>query len=213
MVYRTPNGHGVERGMRGSGRHRPAGRRGAAGRRRHAPEGRRSVRMTVPLHDDAARLELRVLPDAALVATVRRFVGDLSSRVIIDREITSRVTVATHELLDNATRYSSDGCLLLVELKRAGNEAGVVIVTENQVNEDHQRQLARLVEEMRASSDSSAYYRDLIRQVAQRKDGAGLGLGRVHAESELAVSSTFEGDVVRIRAEGRFSLTTGAALR
>ena len=41
--------------------------------------------------------------------TVRRFVGEFYERVLGDADITSRLVVATHELLENAVRYSVDG--------------------------------------------------------------------------------------------------------
>ncbi|HVH48175.1 MAG TPA: ATP-binding protein [Labilithrix sp.] len=170
--------------------------------------------MTATNDSEVTHLELRLSPDPTLVATVRRFVGDLCARVLGDADVTSRVIVAAHELLDNAARYSArDGCLLRVELQRIGNEAAVVIVTENKVSEERRREIAGLIRDMDASSDRAAFYQGLLRRAAKRSEGSGLGLGRVHAESELTLSSSLQGDIVRIRAEGRFSLMTGAALR
>lgn len=170
--------------------------------------------MTSSSESGVTHLELRLAPDATVVATVRRFIGELCARVLGDADVTSRVVVATHELLDNASRYASrEGCLLRVEVQRKGNEALIVIVTENRISADRVREINALVEEMDASSDRSAFYQTLLRRSAKRKEGSGLGLGRVHAESELTLTTVFVDDLVRIRAEGRFSLSTGAVIR
>lgn len=170
--------------------------------------------MTHSPANDAAHFELRVSPDVTVVATVRRFVGDLCARIFTDPDVISRVIVATHELLDNAARYAlADTCWVRVEVQRAGDEAGVVIVTENRVNEERRRELAEVIDELTASVSRESYYQDVLRRVANRPEEGGLGLARVHAESELCLSSTLHGDVVQVRAAGRFSLSTGAALR
>jgi len=158
--------------------------------------------------------ELSLSPDAPLVVTVRRFVGELCGRFVADGDVTSRVIVATHELLDNAVRYASgDVTRIRVELHRLAEEIGVVIVTKNRLDEDRSRQLDSILGEMNASSDRAVYYRDLVRRAAEQVERSGLGLGRVHAEAGLDVSGRFEEDSVLIRAEGRFRLAKGAPLR
>ncbi|MBX3198054.1 MAG: ATP-binding protein [Labilithrix sp.] len=155
--------------------------------------------------------ELSVSPDPTLIASVRRFVAELCGRVLADGDITARVVVATHELLDNAVRYATrDASRIRVELHHLGADVGVVIVTKNRLDEDRGRDLRRLLDDMKASSDRRAYYTALMRRVA---DGAGLGLGRVHAEAGLDLSGRFEEDSVLIRAEGRFAPAKGAARR
>jgi Histidine kinase-like ATPase domain len=158
--------------------------------------------------------ELSLVPDATLITTVRRFVGELCTRVLADADITSRVVVATHELLDNAVRYASrDASGIRVELQRLGEKVKVVIVTKNRLSDERGRRLRGLLDEMRASSDRAHFYRELLGRVARRVDGSGLGLGRVHAESELDVSGRFEEDLVLVRAEGAFPLTHGGPPR
>src|SRR5258708_4027383 len=133
--------------------------------------------MTHSLPSDAAHFELRVSPDVTVVATVRRFVGDLCSRIFSDADLSSRVIVATHELLDNAARYAlSDTCWVRVEVKRAGDEADVVIVTENRVNEERRRELAEVIGELTGSVNRESYYQDVLRRVANRPEEGGLGL-------------------------------------
>jgi hypothetical protein len=150
---------------------------------------------------------MSVTRDTTLIATVRRFVGELCMRVLDDPNVTSRVVVATHEMLDNAVRYASrEGSQIRVTVQRVRDEANVVIDTTNGLDADRARDLQRVLDELRAGSDRPALYLSLIRRAARREGGSGLGLGRVYAESELDLSGRFEDDVVHLRAEGRFSL-------
>ena len=58
--------------------------------------------------------------------------------------------------------------------------------------------------EMRMGVGRDAFYQVLLHRTAKRKEGSGLGLGRIHAEAELDLSCQIDGDVVQLRAEGRF---------
>ena len=55
------------------------------------------------------------------------------------------------------------------------------------------------------AEDPEALYNQLVRRAAKRRDGgSGLGLGRIRAEADLALSYAIEGDTVVVTAEGRF---------
>src|SRR5215217_7663315 len=56
-----------------------------------------------------ARFELAFSPNMRLIAVVRRFVSEFYNQVLSDPETTSRLTLASHELLENAVKYSFDG--------------------------------------------------------------------------------------------------------
>jgi anti-sigma regulatory factor (Ser/Thr protein kinase) len=59
--------------------------------------------------EKTASFELNFRPNVALVSVVRRFVTEFYQRFLSDADGTSRVALATHELLENAVRYSKDG--------------------------------------------------------------------------------------------------------
>src|SRR5580658_9449719 len=59
--------------------------------------------------DPVAYFELNFKPNVALVSVVRRFVTEFYQRFLSDPDGTSRVALATHELLENAVKYSKDG--------------------------------------------------------------------------------------------------------
>lgn len=157
----------------------------------------------------SACFELSVAPEAITIASVRRFLGELCARLLSNREITSKVLVATHELLDNSIRHSSSQAAsgIRVELHRSVQDVRVVIVTRNHASDVRKSELTRIIDEVHASSERASFYQVLLERVAKGIDGAGLGLGRVHVEADFDLSVRFEEDVVIVRAEGRFPLT------
>jgi anti-sigma regulatory factor (Ser/Thr protein kinase) len=159
-----------------------------------------------------AYCELSFSPNASLISTVRRFVGEFYQRVLGDADLTSRLEVATHELLENAVRYSADAqSTIRVAVKREAGEIDVVIDTRNRARMENVGELKQLLEELHGSSDRAGFYQVLMKRTAKRKVGSGLGLGRIFAESELDLSARFEEDIVHLRASGRFPSSQGGS--
>lgn len=156
----------------------------------------------------ATEVELRFSPDTGLVPTVRRFVGDFYERVLHDADVVSRLVVATHELLDNAVRYSSDGVSVLrIAVRPEPGRAHVVIETENRSTAERREELMRLLSEMSSAPDRDGFYLVLMGRSAKRTSGSGLGLGRIYAETEMDVRCQITHDTVRLFAEAQFPLT------
>ncbi len=154
---------------------------------------------------DDAYCELSFSPNASLVPTVRRFVGEFYERVLGDAEVTSRLVVATHELLENAVRYSIDSqSSIRIGVKKEAGMTHVRIDTRNRTADGNRNELASLLDEMKAAGNRDTFYQTLLRRSAKRTDGSGLGLGRIHAESEMDLSCRLDGDVVHLRAEAAF---------
>lgn len=153
-----------------------------------------------------AYCELSFSPNVALIPTVRRFVGDFYECVLGDPKIASRLVVATHELLDNAIRYSVDGqSAIRIGVGRAGGHVCVQVETRNKTTQERGNEVVRLVHEMNGARDPAGFYQKLIHQTARRTDGSGLGLGRIHAESEMDLTCELRGELLRLRAEARFA--------
>src|SRR6188474_1597550 len=93
-----------------------------------------------------------------LVSIVRRFVSDFYDRTLADPDATSRVALATHELLENAVKYSRDGrAKVRIEVSGRGERVRVRIRTRNRANPADAEHIRRTIEEM-TSMDANVYY-------------------------------------------------------
>jgi hypothetical protein len=153
--------------------------------------------------------ELTFRPNVELISIVRRFVSDFYDRMIEDKDTVSRMALATHELLENAVKYASDGVTFLSITFEPGEASSVVSIRlMNQANAEHIAALATIFEEMGQHDDPFTHYQVTMARSAKRKVGSGLGLVRVRAEGEMTMSHTIEDDRVTILAQ-----TTVAARR
>jgi anti-sigma regulatory factor (Ser/Thr protein kinase) len=148
--------------------------------------------------------ELAFSPCVSQVSTVRRFVSDFYGRMLADADATSRIALATHELLENTVRYSLDGkTAIRIGLRREEGATVVEIQTRNRSSQENATTLTRLLDEMAQAPDANEFYLILMQRSAKRRDGSGLGMGRIRAESEMQVSYRLEGDVIALLAEAR----------
>ncbi|MCW5831997.1 MAG: ATP-binding protein [Labilithrix sp.] len=163
------------------------------------------MRAECPESDDAL-FELRFAPSVALVSTVRRFVSDFYDELLKDRDASHRLGMATHEMLENAVHYSSDHrSELVVSLHRVNGQFLVTIRTTNRATDERLSKVRRALDEVVTAPDPMDLYNQLVRRAAKRTDGgSGLGLGRIRAEADLALSYSIEGDTLVLTAEGRF---------
>jgi anti-sigma regulatory factor (Ser/Thr protein kinase) len=154
--------------------------------------------------DAHAYFEIAFTPCVSQVSTVRRFVREFCAEMIGDPDATSRIALATHELLENTVRYSLDGkTAIRVEVRREKGATFVEIQTRNRASRENATSLALLLEEMARAPDPNEFYLTLMKRTASRGDGSGLGMGRIRAEGEMQVRYRIEGDVVALHAEAR----------
>jgi hypothetical protein len=155
---------------------------------------------------DDAHFELSFSPNVRLVAPVRRFVSEFYARALGDPEVSSQLAVATHELLDNTVRYSVDGnTTIRIGIQREGGELHVTIHTRNRAPSGHIEALRQILDELRATDDPDQHYQVMMRRSVQRKEGSGLGLGRIHAETGMNVEYRIDGDEVHLTAHAAFA--------
>lgn len=156
--------------------------------------------------------ELRFSPDVALVASVRRFVGDFYVRLLGDEDIAHRVAMATHEMLENAVSYSTDQrSEFRISARRNGLEASVSLETKNRATPERLALVRSALEEVVGAPDPAALYLHQMRRAAKRRDGgSGLGLGRIRAEADLTISFEIVDDLLTLTAEGTYALPHGA---
>lgn len=127
-------------------------------------------------------------PNTALVSTVRRFVADFYQSWL-PPELTSQVALATHELLENAVLYASDGHTEVhIEIAPLEQGQAVRIRTRNAASPEDLEVLRAAFAELSAAEDPDVYYQTVLRRSAQRTDGSGLGLARILAEAGMAMT-------------------------
>jgi hypothetical protein len=146
--------------------------------------------------------ELAFRPSVALTSVVRRFVSEFYQHVLRDADLAARLALATHELVENAVKYSVDGdSTLRVELDRA---RGIVTVTTRNVSEPrHIDRLRARFAEMDAAKDDFSFYQTLLRRSTSEKGGSGIGLARIRCEADMDLTLEIGGDRVGICARSR----------
>ena len=164
------------------------------------------------LASEDALFELRFQPSVALVSTVRRFVTDFYRELFLDADVSHKLAMATHEMLENTVHYSIDRrSELVISLHRVGTQYVVTIRTKNRASDERLHKVRCALDEVVSAEDPGALYNELVRRAAKRRDGgSGLGLGRIRAEADLELSYAIEGDTVVVTAEGRFQQRTSA---
>ena len=173
------------------------------------------LRPAVGGNETGASFELCVPRDGSSSSTsilpmVRRFVRELCMRTLFDPDVTTRVVVASHELLDNAVRHGErDGSSIRVSIARTASEADVVIDTSNFVDALRASALREFLA-MLAREGASPHYACALQRIAsspvETAMPGGLGLGRVQAEAAFVLSCRFEDEMAHVRARGRFPL-------
>src|SRR4029077_149013 len=119
-----------------------------------------------------AYLQLHFSPSSFLVTVVRRFVTEFYAQVLGNADATSRMALATHELLENGVKYSSDGRTELeIRVVPGTGEQLVEIRAHNQAIEENVAILTSAIDEINRASDVVAFYRDLMQRSARRREG------------------------------------------
>jgi hypothetical protein len=137
-----------------------------------------------------------------LISLVRRFVEEFYAKVVNDPNVVARLALTTHELLENAAKYSADGSTsLYVELDTKRNH--VLVRTTNPASAQNVASLERWFAEL-AATDPSELYADMMRRSALLRSGSGgLGLARIAAEGDMQLGLIVDAESVQLVARGR----------
>jgi hypothetical protein len=152
----------------------------------------------------ALRLELRMDARVPLVSLTRRFLESALEKYVTDADLVARVAMASHELLENAARYSRNATaeLSVVMSPADGTRRGrLTLRLSNAANPAHIDRLKQSFSELDACDDPLTLYVGLMRRNARIKDVSGLGLARIRAEGEMTLALSVEGDAVTMVAE------------
>lgn len=149
-----------------------------------------------------AYVELNFRPNVSLVSVVRRFVSDFYSKALGDADGTSRVALATHELLENAVKYSKDGeTTIRIQVSQNEQPKRVLLQLTNRADAKNIAAIREILDGIAKAEDAFTYYSQLIAVKAKRKEPGGLGLARICAEGEMQLTiKELEGDLTMIEA-------------
>lgn len=127
----------------------------------------------------APSFELTFRPSIDLIAIVRRFVADFYLKVTSDDDAASRLALATHELLENAAKYSTDGAADL-EVRVDPREGTVHVRMCNLAAPAQVERLRVCFEEIRAAASAADLYAEILRRAPSSR--------RVRAASDSRAS-------------------------
>jgi hypothetical protein len=148
------------------------------------------------------RVEVTFAPTVILVTVMREFVNNFYETVVGPGP-SQMLAMATHELLENALKYSAEeGATLAIEVEPGPASDKVSIRIRNCAAPAHIKPLQEVIERMDRAPDPMAHYLALMRETSKRPEGSGLGLARLRAEAGMRVAlELLEGNNVCIVAE------------
>jgi hypothetical protein len=151
----------------------------------------------------APSFEIFFRPCGDLISVVRCFVADFYTKAIPDPDAAQRLALTTHELLENAAKYSADGeAVLFVEL-HPGTGA-VSVRTANRATAEQIASLRGAFAEIAAATSAADHYAEAMRRTAVKRSGSGgIGLARIWAESDMHLELFVDGDRVEVHARGQ----------
>lgn len=151
-------------------------------------------------------------PPQGMVTPLCQSLLELCRPLFQDEDAAARLRLTAHELLENIVKYSAEaGCDLNFELSRTATGALAARVQTRNVPRAENRADAEVrLAALSAAADPLEHYDSIIADSAQKPAGSGLGLARIHAETEYRLSHRFEGDALFIIASGEVWLKKGA---
>jgi hypothetical protein len=152
--------------------------------------------------EPAPSFELRFRPSASLITVVRAFVEDFYMKVMDDSDVASRLALTTHELLENAAKYSTDG-EAAIQVQVLAETGAVYVRASNRAAPAQIDRLRKCFDEIGSAPDARELYTRMLKRTAVLASGSGgLGLARIWAESDMAIRLEVTGEQVAIHAEG-----------
>ena len=143
-------------------------------------------------------------PPEGMVTPLCQSLSELCRPVLRDENAATRLRLAAHELLENIVKYSAGGaCTFRFQLhEAAGGALSALIQTSNVPEPGHRSDAAERLAALTAAPDPLEHYDSIIADSARQPAGSGLGLARIHAETEYRLSYSFDEQALVITARG-----------
>jgi hypothetical protein len=150
-------------------------------------------------------------PPQGMVTPLCHSISELCRPLLADDDAATRLRLTAHELLENIVKYSARGaCEFRFQLFRHANGAlRAVVQTSNVPDAAHRPDAEQRLAALTAARDPLEHYDSIIADSARQPAGSGLGLARIHAETEYRLSHRFEADALVIAASGEVWLKGG----
>jgi hypothetical protein len=150
-------------------------------------------------------------PPQGMVTPLCQSLLELCRPAFADDDAAARLRLAAHELLENIVKYSTDGAceLRFTLLRKAGGGLEATVQTRNLPRAENRADAEQRLAALTAARDPLEHYDSIIADSARRPAGSGLGLARIHAETEYRLSHRFEANALYIIASGEVWLKKG----
>jgi hypothetical protein len=150
-------------------------------------------------------LDLSFTPCLEQVSTVRRFLEDYYQPLLNDPDLLCRMAIATHELLENASKYSARGTSRLqVCVIQNGRGKELSVKVSNIPSPEHIGDLKATVAGVTSPEDAAEAYQLHMVAAALRGEGSGLGLARIRAEADMVLALTIDATHACVEAVATF---------
>ena len=154
-----------------------------------------------------ASVELDFTPDASTPSRGREFLVNACAELLPDRELSFRLGVAAHELLENVLKYASGGKRSVsVGFQKSNGTTQAYVRSRNRAGQPQLTRLSNTIDRIRNSDAPDDLYDSFI-EAGVDGLGSGLGLIRIRAEALMDLAYDIEDDTVTILAtlpiEGR----------
>jgi hypothetical protein len=158
----------------------------------------------MPLSQNPARHQRFVLiefaPTSGCLGSIVTVVNDFCRNVVDDPSIKFSFQLAAYELTENLVKYATSGrTSLRIEVESSLRGPEIVLTTQNEAPPERLSDACARLTEIEAAPDPTAYFDQLIQQSLACPSEARLGLGRLRAEGELALSHSVTGNCLTIQ--------------
>lgn len=133
----------------------------------------------------------------SFISSTRIFVSSFCGHSIGDPDFSDRVAMATHELLENAVKYSAAHCLP-VKCQVGLDEGHMWVRVQNEAEPAHIESLRRVFTEVSDGNPIDVYIQKM--QASVMSDKSELGLARVRYEAGADLRMDYDGKVVTLEA-------------